>query len=65
MMKPKVPSTEPSTAPTRSSLQMTRPRSRTRTSPTARARVTVVAAWLPVLPPVPVSSGMKRARTTT
>ena len=38
--------------------------SRGRTSPSARARVTAVAAWLPVLPPVPMSSGTNTERTT-
>lgn len=33
-------------------------------SPVASARTIRVADWLPVLPPVPMSSGMKKARAT-
>src|SRR5699024_820533 len=36
-----------------------------RTSPRASARVTVVAAWLPVFPPVPIRSGTNSASTVT
>ncbi len=32
------------------------------TSPTAMARTMVVVIWVPLLPPVPMRSGMKKAR---
>ena len=35
------------------------------TSCRASARVTVVAAWLPVLPPVPINNGTNNASVTT
>ena len=63
-IKPKAPSRLPNTNPTRSSRQSTCMKSFERTSPSAKARVTVVAAWLPVLPPVPVSSGINSESTT-
>ena len=59
------PSTTPSDRPTRNSRNSTLPRSCGLTSPSASALVTVVAAWLPVLPPVPISSGMNNASVTT
>ena len=36
--------------------------SRNATSPRAIARTTSVTVWLPMLPPVPMSSGMKKAQ---
>ena len=61
---PSRPRHPPRAMPTRSSRTITRGASRGRTSSRASARVTVVAAWLPVLPPVPMISGMNRERTT-
>ena len=63
--KARAPRIAPSSRPTRASRRMTTPRSSNRTSPTAKARVTVVAACAPVLPPVPMISGMKSASFTT
>ena len=39
--------------------------SRIATSPRAIARTTSVTVWLPTLPPVPISSGMKKLSATT
>ena len=55
----------PSTAPVANSRPTTRRASEGRTSPNASARVTVVAAWLPVFPPVPISRGMNTLSTTS
>src|SRR5581483_5414574 len=49
----------PRMTPTDISLTSTQPTSRNRTSLTAIARTSVVVTWLPTLPPVPISSGMK------
>ena len=39
--------------------------SRSVTSPSAIARTISVTVWLPMLPPVPISSGMKKLSATT
>ncbi len=44
------------------SLRSTVPRLRKLTSPTAMARTMVVVICVPLLPPVPMSSGIKKAR---
>ena len=41
-----------------------RPRSAIRTSPTAMARMMVATVWEPALPPVPLTTGIKRVRMT-
>ena len=43
------------------SLRSTRPTSRRRTSPSAMARTRVEVICVPLLPPVPISSGIKNA----
>ena len=48
---------------TRNSFHNTRIRSEKRTSPRDNARITAVEAWVPLLPPVPESMGMKAVRT--
>ena len=57
--------TPPRMSPTRSSFQTIQPMSRIVTSPSAIARTISVTVWLPMLPPVPISSGMKKASDTT
>ncbi len=47
---------------TRISFQMTCNVSENSTSPRDRPRITAVEAWVPLLPPVPVSMGMKAVR---
>ena len=49
----------PTSMLTRSSFQKTLAKSRRRISPTAMPRITRVLDWLPALPPVSVSMGMK------
>jgi hypothetical protein len=46
-------------------LNTIQPTSRSETSPRAIARTISVTVWLPTLPPVPISSGMKKLRETT
>ncbi len=48
--------------PVESSFFSTVPRLRKLTSPTAMARTMVVVIWVPLLPPVPISRGIKNAR---
>ena len=57
--------TAPRISPTRSSLNTIQPTSRSATSPMAIARTMSVTVWLPMLPPVPMSSGMKKLSATT
>jgi hypothetical protein len=52
-------------APVVSSLRSTFPTSRSRTCPTAIARIRVVVICVPALPPVPMSSGTKNASAMT
>ena len=52
----------PHSRATRISLNTTGSRSRNSTSSRERARMTAVEAWVPLLPPVPVSMGMKAVR---
>ncbi len=47
--------------PVESSFLSTVPRFFRLTSPTAMARTIVVVIWVPLLPPVPIRSGMKKA----
>ena len=54
----------PMISPTRSSFQTIQPTSRRETSLRAMARTIRVTVWLPTLPPVPISSGMKKLRAT-
>src|SRR6266487_2807678 len=61
---PMLPSTPPSTSPAASSRRMTRHQSRSRTSPSAIARMTSVDACDPELPPLEMISGTNRASTT-
>ena len=58
------PSMPPSARPEKISRRITRHQSRRRTSPSAIARMTSVAACEPELPPEEMISGTKRARTT-
>ena len=48
----------PQISATQHSFHTTRSRSLNRTSPSDRARITAVEAWVPLLPPVPESMGM-------
>ena len=52
----------PHSTATRISFQMTRRVSENSTSPRDRPRMTATEAWVPLLPPVPVSMGMKAIR---
>ena len=54
-----MPSTAPTMADTRSSLASTRIKSAGSTSPSARPRTIRVLIWLPQLPAVSISMGMK------
>ena len=62
---PTMPSIRPSTRPLPASRKSTRQKSRSRISPTARPRTIVVTVCEPELPPVPISSGMKKESATT
>src|SRR6266545_664012 len=63
--KPTTPSRIPRARPLPASRRTTRQKSRRRISPTARPRTIVVTVWEPELPPVPMSSGMKKESATT
>ena len=57
--------TAPRIRPTRISLNAIQATSRSETSSSAIARTISVTVWLPMLPPVPMSSGMKKLSATT
>ncbi len=59
-----LPRIAPSERPASTSRRITRHQSRTPTSPSARARMTSVAACDPELPPLEMIRGTKRASTT-
>ena len=52
----------PQRTATRTSFQTTRKVSENSTSPRDRPRITATEAWVPLLPPVPVSMGIKAIR---
>ena len=52
----------PHSTATRTSFQTTRKVSENSTSPRDRPRITATEAWVPLLPPVPVSMGMNAVR---
>ena len=62
--KPIIASTSPSPSPAMNSRRMTRNQSRSRTSPSAIARMTSVVACDPELPPLEMMRGMNSASTT-
>ena len=55
----------PRISPTRISLNAIQATSRNETSLRAMARTIRVTVWLPMLPPVPIRSGMKKLSATT
>ena len=57
------PSSTPKSKPLPNSRTITRQVSRKRISPSARPRITVETVCAPVLPPVPIKSGMKTEST--
>src|SRR6266852_5909620 len=62
--KPIEPRMDPSASPLASSRRMTRNQSRSRTSPSAMARITSEVACDPELPPLEMMSGTNSASTT-
>ncbi|OPZ32418.1 MAG: hypothetical protein BWY99_02778 [Synergistetes bacterium ADurb.BinA166] len=58
-------SNPPRISPEMVSFRITLPMSESRISPSVSPRTTRVEAWVPELPPVPISMGMKKASATT